>query len=72
MAERLMRQRCVTPEATPGTYQMGILKNPFKHTRTQMPAHVLMAPARQQRHIGTTVICPFTNMLPRKRPYAFF
>lgn len=47
-------------------------KKPSYPTRTQMPAHVAMAPARQQRHIGTTIICPFTNMLPEKHPYAFF
>lgn len=72
MAERFMRQSCVTPEAIQGTHQMGILKNPFKHTRIQMPAHAVMAPARQQTRIGTTVICPFTNMLPEKHPYVFF
>lgn len=71
-AERLIRQSRVTPEATRGAHQMGILKYLFKHTRTQMPAHTVMAPARQLRHVGTTVICPFTNMLPKKHAYVFF
>lgn len=68
-SERFRRQICITPEVTQSTYHTGIKK---KNLLTQMPAHAAMAPARQQRHIGTTIICPFTNMLLKKHPYASF
>lgn len=65
--------RTLPPKATQGTNQKG----GFRILSTDQDSDastrsVDMAPARQLRHIGTTIICPSTNMLHKKHPYAFF
>lgn len=67
-----MTQNSVTPKATQGTNQTGGFRIPLADKDSDASTHSIgMASARQLWHIGTTVICPSTNMLHKKHPYAF-
>lgn len=62
--------RTLSPKATQGTNQMGGFRIPSADKDSDASTRsVDMAPTRQLRHIGTTVICPSTNMLQKKNTH---